>query len=304
MGRCIVDLIDKPKVVGKRQVSPRGYFLEIYHPLVANKAEAGQFVTIQATELSPRQPMQIVNTNPELGTFSILVETYNRATVELVELFAEGEELFNVEGPNGKPFPVEKYGSVLLIGQGWGAGANFPVAKALADAGNDIYVALVGGSRENIYCEKEYKELFGEDRVFVYTEDDEYGREGGPDKALEDFINEVGKPDLVVFAGTTAGGELVAEITKAKDIKNISLVPTIMLCTSGLCLTCRVKLGDKMVQNCIEGPYLDGNLVDWKNVAFRNGYYWDLEKENLEYFLNKLLPKLKRKKEREKKQQG
>jgi hypothetical protein len=57
-----------------------------------------------------------------------------------------------------------------------------------------------------------------------------------------------------------------------------------------------------MVMNCIEGPYLDGNQVDWKNVTFRTGYYWDLEKESLEYFLNKLLPKLKRKKEKKQNQ--
>jgi ferredoxin--NADP+ reductase len=299
MAKSVIELMDTPKVVGKRQVSPRGYFLEIYHPLTANNAKPGQFVTVQATELSPRQPLQVVELNPDKGTFSVLVEAHNRATVELVELFGNGEELFNLEGPNGKPFPVEKYGSVLLIGHGWGAGANFPVAKALADAGNEVFVALVGGNREEIYCEEDYKKLFGEGKVFVYTEDDEYGREGGPDKALEDFLNEVGAPDLVVYAGTTTGGELVAEITKAKGIKNLSLVPSLMLCTSGLCLTCRVKVGDQLVQNCLEGPYLDGNAVDWKMVAFRNGYYWDLEKESLEYFLNKLLPKLKRKKEKE-----
>jgi ferredoxin--NADP+ reductase len=301
MTKSVIELIDKPKVVGKKQVSPRGYFMEIYLPLVAQKAKPGQFVTIQATELSSRQPMQIVDVNPDKGTFSILVEAYNRATVELVELFSEGEELFNVEGPNGKPFPVEKYGTVLIVGQGWGAGANYPIAKALAEAGNDVYVALVGGSRENIYCEKEYKELFGEDKVFVYTEDDEYGREGGAPDAVRNFIEEVGIPDLVVFAGGAAAGEMVAEVTKEKGIRNISLVPTMMLCTSGLCLTCRVKVGDKMIQNCLEGPYLDGNAVDWKMVTFRNGYYWDLEKESLEYFVNKLLPRLKRKKQQQKK---
>ncbi|NPB04935.1 MAG: hypothetical protein GXO08_00920 [Aquificae bacterium] len=293
----VVELLDKPKVVGKKQVSPRGYFLEIYHPLVANRAKPGQFVTLQATELSPRQPMQVVDTNPQKGTFSILAEAYNRATVELVELFGSGEELFNVEGPLGKPFPVEKYGTVLVVGHGWGAGANFPVAKALAEAGNEVYAALVGGTRENVYCEKEYKEFFGESRVFVYTEDDDYGREGGAPQAVENFLEEVGKPDLVVYAGNVGPGELVAEVTRAKDVKNLSLVASMMLCTSGLCLTCRVKKGDQMVQNCLEGPYLDGNAVDWKMVAFRNGYYWDLEKESLEYFLNKLLPRLKRKKQ-------
>ncbi len=297
MAAKVLELLDKPKIVGKKQVSPKGYFLEIYLPLVAQKAKPGQFVTLQATELSPRQPMQIVDTDPQKGTFTILVETYNRATVELVELLGEGEELFNVEGPNGNPFPVDKYGVVLLIGHGWGAGANYPIAKALADAGNDVYIALVGGTRENIYCEKEYKELFGEEKVSVYTEDDDYGKEGGAPQALEDFINEKGAPDLVVYAGGVGQGEMVAELTKEKGIKNLSLVASMMLCTSGLCLTCRVKVGDRMVQNCLEGPYLDGNLVDWKNVAFRNGYYWDLEKENLEYFVNKLLPKLKRKKQ-------
>ncbi len=298
MAAKVLELLDKPKIVGKKQVSPKGYFLEIYLPLVAQKAKPGQFVTLQATELSPRQPMQIVDTDPQKGTFTILVEAYNRATVELVELLGEGEELFNVEGPNGNPFPVDKYGVVLLIGHGWGAGANYPIAKALAEAGNDIYIALVGGTRENIYCEKEYKELFGEEKVSVYTEDDDYGKEGGAPQALEDFINEKGAPDLVVYAGGVGQGEMVAEITKAKEIKNLSLVASMMLCTSGLCLTCRVKVGDKMIQNCLEGPYLDGNLVDWKNVAFRNGYYWDLEKENLEYFVNKLLPRLKRKKQK------
>jgi ferredoxin--NADP+ reductase len=299
--QSLISLMEKPKIVGKKQVSPRGFFLEIYQPLVARKAKPGQFVTIQATELSARQPMQIVDTDPDKGTFSILAEAYNRATVELVELFGEGEELFNVEGPNGNPLPIEKYGTVLVVGQGWCAGANYLIAKALADAGNEIYIALVGGSRENIYCEKEYKELFGEEKVSVYTEDDEYGKEGGAPDAVRNFIEEVGTPDLVVFAGGAAAGEMVAEVTKEKGIKNLSLVPTMMLCTSGLCLTCRVKVGDKMVQNCLEGPYLDGNAVDWKMVTFRNGYYWDLEKESLEYFVNKLLPRLKRKKQQQKK---
>ncbi|RTZ67945.1 MAG: hypothetical protein DSZ30_04905 [Aquificaceae bacterium] len=298
MAKGVVELLTKPKVVGKKQVSPRGYFLEIYLPLVAQKAKAGQFVTFQATEISPRQPLQIVDINPEKGTFSVLVEAYNRATVELVELLEEGEEIFNIEGPNGTPFPVEKYGTVLLVGQGWGAGANYPIAKELLSAQNEVYAILVGGSRENIYCEKEYKTLLGEEKVFVYTEEDDYGKEGGVAQAVEEFIRDVKQPDLVVFAGSSVGGEAVAQITKDKGIKNLSLVASAMLCTSGLCLTCRVKVGDKMVLNCIEGPYLDGNAVDWKMVAFRNGYYWDLEKEGAEYFANKLLPKLKRKKQK------
>ena len=298
MAKGVVELLSKPKVVGKRQVSPRGYFLEVYLPLVAQKAKAGQFVTFQATELSPRQPLQVVDVDPQRGTFSVLVEAHNRATVELVELLEEGAEIFNVEGPNGTPFPVEKYGTVLLVGQGWGAAANYPIAKELLSAQNEVYAALVGCSRENIYCEEDYKKLLGEDKVLVYTEEDDYGREGGVSEAVEAFIKEVKTPDLIVFAGSPVGGEAVAEITKSKGIKNISLVASNMLCTGGLCLTCRVKVGDKMVLNCIEGPYLDGNAVDWKMVSFRNGYYWDLEKEALEYFINKLLPKLKRKKQK------
>jgi len=287
----------KPYIVSAEKISEKAYALEIYHPLIARNFKPGQFATVQASPESARIPLQIVDTDPEKETFWVVVRAYNRPTLELIEIFAqEGMELFNVEGPNGSPFPVKNYGSVLLIGNGWGTAANYPILKALKEEGNNLTAVIIGETEEDLYCIEDYQEILSKEKVWIYTENGEKGFKGNGRDALENFIEKEGKaPDLVVYAGKTVEAKMIAEYTREKGIKNLSLVPTPMLCTSGLCMTCRVKVGDKWLLNCLEGPYLDGNLVDWQNVILRNGYYWDLEKESLEYFTKKLLNKLKRK---------
>ena len=54
-----------------------------------------------------------------------------------------------------------------------------------------------------------------------------------------------------------------AETTRPFGVKTIVSLNTIMVDGTGMCGGCRVRVGDKTLFTCVDGPEFDGHLVDW-----------------------------------------
>ena len=103
-------------------------------PVIAQKRHPGQFVIIHLSETGERIPLTIVDSDPETGTITLIVQGIGKSTRELNALEA-GDSIKDLVGPLGNRSEIENFGHVVVIGGGVGTAVSFPQAKALKAAG-------------------------------------------------------------------------------------------------------------------------------------------------------------------------
>ena len=90
------------KILEKKALNPTVTKMVIEAPLVAKKAEPGQFIIFRASEDGERVPLTIADYDRERGTVTIIFQIVGGATMELNAL-NEGECLTDFVGPLGTP---------------------------------------------------------------------------------------------------------------------------------------------------------------------------------------------------------
>ena len=116
-------------------------------PLIARKAEAGQFIILRAKENSERMPLTIAGYNRETGAIKLIFQVVGAGTTELNTL-QEGEFIQDCVGPLGQPTHVEGLRKVCVVGGGVGCAIAMPVAKKLHDLGAEVHAVIGFRSRE------------------------------------------------------------------------------------------------------------------------------------------------------------
>ena len=90
------------RIVKKEALKPTVTLYEIEAPMVAKKAEPGQFIILRVDENGERIPITIHDFDREKGTVTIIVQTIG-ATTEKLRHKAEGEYIQDFVGPLGRP---------------------------------------------------------------------------------------------------------------------------------------------------------------------------------------------------------
>ena len=94
------------KIVKKNVLNPQIFLMEVEAPLIAKKAEPGQFIILRIDEYGERVPFTIADFDREKGTVTIIVQIVGKTTRDLAEV-PEGSELLDFAGPLGMPTPLE-----------------------------------------------------------------------------------------------------------------------------------------------------------------------------------------------------
>ena len=118
------------KIIQRRELNPTVTELVLEAPLIAKKAQAGQFIIIRAKEDSERIPLTIAGYDREAGTVSIIFQVVGAGTMELNTL-PEGGYVHDFVGPLGKATEIEGLKKVCVVGGGVGCAIALPVAQAL-----------------------------------------------------------------------------------------------------------------------------------------------------------------------------
>ena len=119
------------KIVKRRELNPTVTELVIEAPLIAKKAQAGQFIIIRAKADSERIPLTIAGYDREGGTVAIIFQVVGAGTMELNTL-REGECVHDFVGPLGKATEIEGLKNVCVVGGGVGCAIALPVAQRAA----------------------------------------------------------------------------------------------------------------------------------------------------------------------------
>lgn len=262
------------RIVKKKNLNPTVSLMEIKAPLIARKAEPGQFIIFRAKEDSERVPLTIADYDREKGTVTIIYQIVGGSTMEL-DTLNEGESLHDFVGPLGKPSETEGLKKVAVIGGGVGCAIAYPIAKKLHNMGCEVHSVAGFRNKDLVILEDEFKKVSSE--LYIMTDDGSYGKKGLVTNALEELIQNGNQYDEVIAIGPLVMMKFVCLLTKKYDIKTIVSMNPIMIDGTGMCGGCRLTVGGKTKFACVDGPDFDGHQVDFDEAMHRGTMYREFE---------------------------
>lgn len=273
------------KILFKEQVGPGAYRMIIDAPHVAKNAKPGQFIVLRVHEKGERIPLTISRADKEKGQITIIFQVVGKTTKHL-SLLNEGDELADFLGPLGMPSEIDNFGTVVLIGGGFGTAVLYPMVVAYKNAGN--YVIVINGARNKdlLLLEKDLSSIA--DEYLVTTDDGSKGLKGFVTDMLKQLIEKGVKIDRVFAVGPVIMMANVAKLTKEHGIKTIVSLNPIMVDGTGMCGACRVEVGGKTKFACVDGPDFDAHEVNFDLLMKRLKMYRKEEQESLEKFEKEL----------------
>ena len=271
------------KIMRKQELNPTVTLMDIEAPLVAKKAQPGQFIILRVTEDGERIPLTVAGTDPETGAVTIIFQIVG-STTALLNHKAEGDYIQDFVGPLGRPTEVEGLKKVCVVGGGVGCAIALPVAKKLHEVGCEVHSVVGFRSKDIVILEDEFKAC--SDKLVMMTDDGTYGKQGLVTAALEELIQEGNEYDEVIAIGPVIMMKFVCAVTKKYNIKTVISMNPIMIDGTGMCGGCRLTVGGETKFACVDGPEFDGHLVDFGEAMSRGAMYRDFERHAYEETCN------------------
>lgn len=266
-------------ILRKEALNPTVVRMTIEAPLIAKKAEPGQFIIVRPLSDSERIPLTIADYDRDAGTVSIIFQLVGAGTQELAAL-EEGQSVNDFVGPLGNATHVEGLKKVAIVGGGVGCAIAFPVAKKLHSIGCEVHSIVGFRSKDLLILEDEFKAV--SEKYVVMTDDGSYGEKGLVTNALEKLITEGNQYDEVIAIGPLIMMKFVAQLTKKYNVKTMVSMNPIMVDGTGMCGGCRLTVGGKVKFACVDGPDFDGHEVDFDETMHRNAVYRKQEQKKRE----------------------
>ncbi|MEK9629452.1 MAG: sulfide/dihydroorotate dehydrogenase-like FAD/NAD-binding protein [Nitrospinota bacterium] len=271
------------EILEKKQLAPQVFRFQIQAPDIAKKAQPGQFVILRLDELGERIPITISDFDRIQGTLTLYVQAVGKTSLEM-GLMNSGDTILDMVGPLGNPSKIDLFGTVVLIGGGFGIAAIHPIANALTRAGNKTISILGAQTIERLILEDEMEKASTD--VRIVTDDGSYGPKGRVTDILQTIIDENESIDLVIAIGPVIMMKAVADLTRPHGIKTMVSLNPIMIDGTGMCGACRVTVDGEMKFACVDGPEFDGHEVDFEGLLNRLKTYVSEEAEAKEKYLN------------------
>ena len=223
------------KIVGKKSLNPTVSQMTVEAPLIARKAEPGQFIIFRAKEDSERIPLTIADFDRKAGTVTIIYQIVGAGTMEL-DTLNEGEYIHDFVGPLGEPTHTEGLKKVAVVGGGVGCAIAYPVTKKLHEQGAEVHAIV--RSQDLVILEDEFRAASS--KLVMMTDDGSYGEKGLVTDALERLINDGNEYDEVIAIGPLIMMKFVCLTTKKYNIKTVVSMNPIMVDGTGMCGGCRL----------------------------------------------------------------
>lgn len=273
------------KILKKEELNPTVTRMVIDAPLIAKKAEPGQFIIFRAKEDSERIPLTVADYDRQAGTVTIIFQIVGYGTMELNTL-NEGDSIHDLVGPLGRPSETEGLKKVAVVGGGVGCAIAYPVAKKLHENGCEVHSVVGFRNKDLVILEDEFNAV--SDKVCMMTDDGSYGTKGLVTTALEQLIKEGNQYDEVIAIGPLVMMKFVCKLTKEYDIKTIVSMNPIMIDGTGMCGGCRITVGGETKFACVDGPDFDGHQIDFDEAMHRGTMYKEFEQHAREEGCNLL----------------
>lgn len=271
------------KIVKKQVLNPTVTLMEVDAPLIAKKAEPGQFIILRVDENGERIPLTVADFDREKGTITIIFQIVG-ATTEKLNHLNEGEFIHDFVGPLGVASHTEGLKKVAVVGGGVGCAIAYPIAKKLHAQGCEVHSIVGFRNKDLVILEDNFKAC--SDVMKMMTDDGSYGTKGLVTDALKELIEAGNKYDEVIAIGPLIMMKFVCKLTKEYGIKTVVSMNPIMIDGTGMCGGCRLTVGGETKFACVDGPDFDGHLVDFDEALERGAMYRDFEQKKRDEVCN------------------
>lgn len=262
------------KILEKEVLNQNTILMKVHAPLVANAANAGQFVILRASEDGERIPLTIADFDKKEGSVTIIFQKVG-ATTNYMATLNVGDHLANFAGPLGKPSNLDGLNRVLCIGGGVGTAVIYPMIKQLNELGACVDVIVGARSKEYIILENEIEALAN--NLYITTDDGSHGDKGFVTDKLKTLLDNCEKYDEVIVIGPLIMMKYVSLTTKKYGVNTTVSLNPIMVDGTGMCGGCRVDVGGETKYACVDGPDFDGHLVNFDSAINRSATYKEQE---------------------------
>ncbi len=273
------------KILEKKSLNPTVTLMRIDAPLVARKAEPGQFIILRVDEDGERIPLTVADYDRAAGSVTIIFQIVGATTAKLNHL-REGDAIHDFVGPLGRATHTEGLRKVAVVGGGVGCAIAFPVAKKLHEQGCEVHAIVGFRTKDLVILEEEF--AAHTNRLVRMSDDGSWGEKGLVTDALRKLIESGENYDEVITIGPLPMMKFVCKLTKKFGVKTVASMNPIMIDGTGMCGGCRLTVGGKTRFACVDGPEFDGHEIDFDEAMARGATYRDFERHAYEETCNLL----------------
>ena len=267
------------RIVEKKILNPTVVQLKIEAPLVANKAQPGQFIILRVDEQGERIPLTVAGTDKAAGTVKIIFQIVG-GTTEALSHKEEGDYIQDFVGPLGVATHLDGLKKVCIVGGGVGCAIAMPIAEALHARGVDVTSIIGFRNKDLLILEDEFRACSNTLRVM--TDDGSYGEHGNVTVPLKEMLEAGEKFDMIITIGPLIMMKFVTLTAKPFGTPVTVSMNPIMIDGTGMCGGCRLTLnvdGKKVTKfACVDGPDFNGYEVDFDEAMSRGRMYFDFER--------------------------
>jgi ferredoxin--NADP+ reductase len=257
--------------------------MELEAPMIAAKAEPGQFIILRTDEQAERLPLTIADFDRQVGTITIMFQIVGEGTYRL-NLLGEGDCIHDVIGPLGVASELEGLKKVCVVGGGVGCAIAYPIAKKLHALGAEVHSIIGFRTKELAILEEEFGAV--SDKLIKTSDDGTYGLKGLVTDRLRELLETGENYDEVIAIGPLVMMKYVCRLTKEYGIKTVVSMNSIMVDGTGMCGCCRLTVGGETRFACVDGPDFDGHQVDFDESLSRSAMYQTFERQAYEATCN------------------
>ncbi len=271
------------KIVAKQVLNPTVTKMDVEAPLIARKAQPGQFIILRTDENGERIPLTIADFDADAGTVSIIFQIVGSTTEKLNHMNV-GDSLHDFVGPLGRATHTEGYKKVAVVGGGVGCAIAYPVAKKFHEQGTTVHSIVGFRTKDLVILEDEFNAV--SDKLVMMSDDGSHGTKGLVTDALRSLIDSGEKYDLVITIGPLIMMKFVSALTKEYGIPTVASMNPIMIDGTGMCGGCRLTVGGQTKFACVDGPEFDAHQIDFNEAMARGATYREFEKHAYERSCN------------------
>ncbi len=271
------------KIVKKRVLNPTVTMMDIAAPLVAKKAQAGQFIILRVDEEGERIPLTVAGYDRAAGTVKIIFQVVGGTTMRL-NAKKEGDYITDFVGPLGCATKTDGIKKVCIVGGGVGCAIALPVAQRFKELGCEVHSIIGFRNKDLLILEEEFKAC--SDKLTIMTDDGSYGRQGVVTAPLKEAIEAGEKFDEVITIGPLIMMKFVVATTKPYGVPTTVSMNPIMIDGTGMCGGCRLTVGGQTKFACVDGPDFNGFEVDFDEAMSRASAYAEFERREREACCN------------------
>ena len=271
------------KIVKKQVLNPTVTLMKVDAPLIARKAEPGQFIILRVDAEGERIPLTVADYDRERGTVTIIFQVVG-ATTEKLNHLEEGGFIHDFVGPLGRPTHTEGLKKVAVVGGGVGCAIAYPVAKKLHEQGTEVHAIAGFRTKDLVILEEDF--AAHSSRFVRMSDDGSWGEKGLVTDALRQLIESGEKYDEVITIGPLIMMKFVCALTKEYGIPTVASMNPIMIDGTGMCGGCRLTVGGQTKFACVDGPEFDGHAIDFDEAIARGRTYQPFERRAYEETCN------------------